>query len=343
MNLFKTLLLSIVVQIVGCSSGPCIEDGFWYGKYKTGAFDYPVLFQIKGHKVIDYYDGKNDTLSLEKDGDKFFIKGNEKYKESYLKLTENSLGFYSNKYHEPLFRLAKANSKSFVFDVLENKDVVIELAQGIGHREVFGVNHKFYNAFYFSNIKNELNVSFCDTIFSFNKKLFFEELITNEQLCFIKAKHILPVSLVVDKNVSIKDYNELIKCFRAAGYSDISILIQDANYEYANCISMALPALSDAEESLFWALEDSIFANKQRYEDEMSEETMFLNPESNANLVPPPPPPAPDREYLREQVFFIVGIDNGVFNLNSKDISDAKLRGELKNRLLSKPSIISHT
>lgn len=333
----KILLLAITVSLSGCLNSKNIDDGFWYGKSNTDDFDYPVLYKVDGNNLIDYYGSPDDTLHIEKDGDKFLIKGIDKYKTFYLKLHEDKIEFYENNNTSPLFYLKKAQSSSFLFDIPDNKDFEIDLAEGIGKQSVIGLKYRFYNAFYFFKTKNKLKISFCDTTILFTEDLLFKELITNKKLLFIQNNYYLPISLVADKNISIYDFNRALKYFRAAGYSDVSILLKEKEYEYANHIELSLPILSEEEDNRFIKKAELINskANQEDSSDDNNEEEMFFSTEKGSSSAPlPPPPPVPDVEYFEGQEMFFISYEKGSLKLNNTAITSQDLQKQLKNKLL---------
>lgn len=246
MNLFRATLL---IFLLTCCSKKKELNGYWYGEFKFDKERSPALLKFENNTFIDFFSPFNDTIVYKSYGNKIYFNNsfNEK-RELKIKLKNNELSTYESKSDSLIIILKRRVSDNFIFDYLNDKDLVIDLPTGKGQERTLGQSVYLKRPLYLAYKNNKLTANFLDTSVTVNSdyhKFLISKMDSLDETD--KYSNINKISLMADKDLKIFELDLLTTQLRIFGFSRIRYFLKSESYEKVNAFDFRLKALTDDE------------------------------------------------------------------------------------------------
>ncbi len=246
----NSISILFLFLLISCSNEKNLE-GYWYGGFKFDNDRTPTLVKFENNTFIDFFSAFNDTIVYKSNGNKIYFKNsfNEK-SELKIKLKDNELSTYESNSDSLIITLKRRVSDNYIFDYLNDKDLVINLPDGNGVERTLGQHAYLKKPLYLTHKLNKLTANFLDTSVTVDSD-YHKFLFSKLDLMHEYDKHSSIISLIADKDLKISDVNLLTTQLRIFGFSRIRYLLKSESYEKVNTIDFRLKALTENEYDIY--------------------------------------------------------------------------------------------
>jgi biopolymer transport protein ExbD len=328
----KIILLAFILT---CYNENYSQDlnGYWYRGYTSSrGTTLPILYNFNNGILQDCFEYMKDTIRYEIKGKKVHLlcdNPHDLMNRYSIVLKNGSLQFSFDK--EYSYTLKKSESENFVLDYMANKQVKITLPkstqkEGKTDISILGI------PLYFGTVNNELVVHFYNTTVKFDNN-FYKAILTNQNLLYNLKNH-YPITLVADKNISVKDLKSLFNQLSSLYIPSIICLTMPENYAEINYCEIDLPEISLSDEMMYNNFKQELINKNPSYYNDDNYEGI-VSPDYFRPV--PGPPMCDDIETLIEEGHVLIGSTSNGFVFNNNECAQDELRSKIKTALLSNP------
>lgn len=241
----KVTLILCLLLFISCSKNKDIK-GFWHSQEHNILLNFntdSTFVNYSKYGEIGYYTLTKKKLLWTENRDEYSVP--IKFK---VKITDNELFFYKYKTDSLLIKYQRSSHENYIFDYLSDKNLNIELPKGNGKLTKLGTrSYRFLNPIYLTFKDNKL-------ISNFNSST---NLVDDNYYQFLR-KNVrfniyhedidrVPISLITDKNIKIKDIFFVEKQLKLAGFENLHYLNEINSYDEVNYFGIRMLPLPQEE------------------------------------------------------------------------------------------------
>jgi len=311
MKIVITTLL--IFLLTSCSNNKDLE-GYWYGEFKFNKERSPALLKFENETFIDFFSPYNDTVVYKRSGNKIYFENDSNERREFkFKINNDELSTWEPKSDSLIITLKKRKSDNFIFDFLNDKNLILNLPSGKGLKRTLGHSIQLDKPLYLAYKDDKLTVNFLDTSVTVDSK--YHKFLRSKGTYSSEYESSLAVnriSLIGDKDLKISDLDLLRKQLRIAGFSKVYYYLKSESYDKVNVLYSRLRPLTEME---------------------------FIEYNTKENSLRPPPPSIIDYLPNFNGELLIVQVNGNKVKVNDTIVLENELGELIKSKILSDKKI----
>ena len=240
MNKQSIIYLIIFFTLLGCKKRETMQ-GQWIGKTRYEGYNYYSLLTFTDSFYTDNFAVPYDTFDYEINESRLVGIGRNlkhEYKFELQKKPEELFYYFPNS-DSSLTRYSKRASNNFTLDLLDDKEIGINLPKGNGTKRLIGDDYRIQEPLYFGYKNEELVINFCDSTFRLNNTV-YKRILNYISILDEKEKPFFTIDLVSSKDIPITEINKLYEQLKIAQIYRINHILHYSKYDSLNLLYQLL-------------------------------------------------------------------------------------------------------